>query len=214
MADEAVETVLLKDLKKDPRNARKRTERSSGLIKESMGRFGAARSIVIDEHGQLIAGHGTVEAARAQGIKHVHVVEEDGSILVAVRRSGLSEAEKAALAIADNRSSDTSDWDGAMLRVLSEEMDMAPWFEKDELETLWVREEAEQTEADPKEYWDKMPEFEHDDETYKRIIVHFADEAGVEAFFKLIEQEYTDKTRYIHFPPKDDVEPEYINEPN
>jgi hypothetical protein len=45
----------------------------------------------------------------------------------------LSEDEKVGLALADNRSSDLSEWDHEMLRQLSEEHDLAPWFEDDEL---------------------------------------------------------------------------------
>jgi DNA modification methylase len=123
----------IKDLKSDHKNARKRTDRSASLIAESLKRYGAARSIVIDEDGRILAGNGTVEGAKKAGITNVRIIEAEGDELIAVRRAGLSEDEKVGLALADNRSSDLSEWDHEMLRQLSEEHDLAPWFEDDEL---------------------------------------------------------------------------------
>jgi DNA modification methylase len=123
----------IKDLKSDHKNARKRTDRSAKLIAESLQRFGAARSIVIDEENRILAGNGTIEGAKAAGIKNVRVIETDGTEIIAVKRTGLSEDEKIGLALADNRTSDLSDWDKEMLQQLSEEHDIAPWFDADDL---------------------------------------------------------------------------------
>lgn len=123
----------IKDLKSDHKNARRRTDRSASLIAESLKRFGAARSIVIDEDGRILAGNGTVEGAKKAGIDKLRIIEAEGDELIAVRRVGLSEDQKVGLALADNRSSDLSEWDHDMLRQLSEEHDLTPWFEDDEL---------------------------------------------------------------------------------
>lgn len=123
----------LADLKSDKRNARRRTDRSATLIGESLKRYGAARSIVIDEDNTVLAGNGTLEQAQAAGISNVRIVEAAGDELIAVRRSNLSDADKVGLAIADNRTSDLSDWDAEMLRQLDAEYDLAPWFDEDEL---------------------------------------------------------------------------------
>jgi DNA modification methylase len=142
----------VKDLKSDHKNARRRTDRSASLIAESLKRFGAARSIVIDEDGRILAGNGTVEGAKKAGIDKLRIIEAEGDELIAVRRAGLSEDEKVGLALADNRSSDLSEWDHEMLRQLSEEHDLTPWFEDDELlaEVL----EPEEGKTDP----DDVPE--------------------------------------------------------
>jgi site-specific DNA-methyltransferase (adenine-specific) len=123
----------IKDLKSDHKNARKRTDRSAKLIAESLQRYGAARSIVIDEENRILAGNGTIEGAKAAGIKNVRVIETDGTEIIAVKRTGLTEDEKIGLALADNRTSDLSDWDKDMLQQLSEEHDIAPWFDADDL---------------------------------------------------------------------------------
>lgn len=123
----------IKDLKSDHKNARRRTDRSASLIAESLKRYGAARSIVIDEDGRILAGNGTVEGAKKAGIDKLRIIEAEGDELIAVRRAGLTEDQKVGLALADNRSSDLSEWDHDMLRQLSEEHDLTPWFEDDEL---------------------------------------------------------------------------------
>ena len=137
----------INSLRADHKNARKRTDQSAQLISESLSRYGAARSIVIDEDNRILAGNGTIEGAKAAGIKTVRIIETDGTEVIAVKRTGLSEDEKVGLALADNRSSDLSDWDQEMLRKLSEEHDLAPWFEADDLEELLAVTELEPEEG-------------------------------------------------------------------
>jgi len=126
----------INDLQNDHKNARKRTDRSSKLIKESLQKFGAGRSIVIDENNRILAGNGTIAGAKAAGIKNLKVIETDGNEIIAVKRTGLSEDEKVGLALADNRTSDLSEWDLNMLEELSQEHDLEPWFDNDDLKEL------------------------------------------------------------------------------
>ena len=125
--------MKINELKNDHKNARKRTDRSSALIKESLQKYGAGRSIVIDEENRILAGNGTIAGARAAGIKNVRVVETEGDEIIAVKRKGLSEDQKVGLALADNRTSDLSEWDKEMLHQLSEDHDIDPWFTKEDL---------------------------------------------------------------------------------
>ena len=134
----------ISDLKYDHKNARKRTDSSARLIQESLQRYGAARSIVIDEENRILAGNGTIEGAKALGLTKLKVIEAAGDEIIAVRRSGLSEDDKVGLAIADNRAAELSDWDAEMLQQLSEEHDLEPWFEAEDLDELLK--EAEQLE--------------------------------------------------------------------
>jgi hypothetical protein len=140
----------IQDLKSDQRNARKRTDRSASLIAESLKRFGAARSIVIDEDGRILAGNGTVEGAKAAGISKVRIIEAEGDELIAVKRSGLSEEQKIGLSLADNRTSDLSEWDAIMLEQLSETHDVSPWFEKEDLNAILYNNDTVETST--KEY--------------------------------------------------------------
>ena len=131
----------INDLVADPRNARKRTAQSKALLQESIKSFGAARSIVIDESNTILAGNGTVEAAAAQGINRVRIIETDGDEIIAVKRSGLSESEKIGLALADNRTADLAEWDAQMLQTLASEHDIAPWFSEDDINELLAKDD-------------------------------------------------------------------------
>jgi len=108
------------------------------LIKESLQRYGAARSIVIDEDNRILAGNGTVEGARAAGITNVRIIETDGDEIIAIRRKGLSEDEKVGLALADNRTADLSEWDQEMLHRLSEQHDISTWFDNNDFESIFA----------------------------------------------------------------------------
>lgn len=101
----------LGDLTPDSKNARRHNPRNVGMIVDALHEVGAARSIVIDEHGKVLAGNATIEAAAQAGIERVQVVDADGETLVAVRRTGLTEEQKTRLALYDNRTAELADWD-------------------------------------------------------------------------------------------------------
>ena len=147
----------------DHKNARRRTDRSSQLIKDSLKKYGAARSIVIDEENRVLAGNGTIEGAKAAGIKNVRIIETDGDEIIAVKRTGLSEDQKVGLALADNRTADLSEWDQEMLHQLSEEHDISDWFSKEDLDELLSVTEVDPVEGntDP----DDVPELPEDPTT-------------------------------------------------
>ncbi|NLS78826.1 MAG: hypothetical protein GXY76_16365 [Chloroflexi bacterium] len=108
---DAGEVISITDLVPDEHNARVHSARGVGLIADGMGKVGAARSIVIDEGCRVLAGNATVRAAAQAGISRILVVDADGRTLVAVRRRGLDESGKRALAYYDNRTGELSSWD-------------------------------------------------------------------------------------------------------
>ncbi len=132
----------INDLQNDPKNARKRTDRSAKLIKQSLEQYGAARSIVIDENNRILAGNGTIAGAKAAGIKNLKIIEADGDEIIAVKRSNLTEDQKVGLAIADNRTGDLSEWDIDMLEQLSQEHDLNDFFDKKELDDIISKKEV------------------------------------------------------------------------
>src|SRR5687768_9857621 len=105
----------IKDLIPDPANRRKHNPRNLGMVVDALHQVGAARSIVIDEDDVILAGNGVTEAAAEAGITRVRVIEADGQELIAVRRRGLTEAQKRALAIFDNRTAELAEWDAEQL---------------------------------------------------------------------------------------------------
>jgi ParB-like chromosome segregation protein Spo0J len=123
----------LRDLKPDPRNARRHTPRNTGMIEKALGEVGAARSIVVDEDGVVLAGNATVEAAAAAGIDRVQVVDADGETIIAVRRTGLTPEQKTRLALYDNRTAELAEWDVDVLKGLGDEIDLSGLWGEDEL---------------------------------------------------------------------------------
>lgn len=123
----------ISDLRPDSRNARKHNARNIGLIEKALNEVGAARSIVIDETGTVLAGNGLLEAAAAAGIHRVQVVDGDGETIIAVRRSNLTPEQKQRLALFDNRAAELAEWD---TDVLAEMVDAG-----DDLSGLWSDDE-------------------------------------------------------------------------
>ena len=97
----------LSSLKPDPRNARTHPKRQVDQIVASIRAFGFSNPILIDGDGVIIAGHGRLAAARAIGLTEVPTIE----------LAGLSEAERRALRLADNKIAMGAGWDLDILRV-------------------------------------------------------------------------------------------------
>lgn len=134
--DEKKGPQTIADLTADPMNARKHNPRNIGMIVDSLQELGAARSIVIDEDGVVLAGNGVVEAAGEAGITKLKVVDAAGDELVAVRRTGLTPEQKVDLALRDNRAAELSEWEPEVLKALDSKMDISHLFtnaEKDKL---------------------------------------------------------------------------------
>ena len=71
---EAVKHAKVSDLALDTRNANKGTTRGRTFVAESLKNYGAGRSILLDKHGQVIAGNKTLEGAKAIGLDDVVVL--------------------------------------------------------------------------------------------------------------------------------------------
>lgn len=125
----------LSDLTPDPRNARKHTDRNVGMIRDALTEVGAARSIVIDERGVILAGNATAKAATEAGLK-LQVVDADGESIVAVRRSNLTAKQKTRLALFDNRAAEEAEWDVDVLSGLKDDGLLKGMWSVEELDAL------------------------------------------------------------------------------
>jgi len=102
-------------IKHDKRNYRKHSDRNKALIQKSLSETGAGRSIVIDADNEIIGGNGVFEA---WGDKPIQVIESDGSSLIVVKRTDLKtdDPKRKQLAIMDNSTSDSSEFDMELLQ--------------------------------------------------------------------------------------------------
>ena len=120
-------------------NARTHSPEQIGKLRSSLREFGFINPVIIDRDFGIIAGHGRVLAAREEGITEVPCVFVDH----------LTEAQKKAYIIADNRMALDAGWDEELLRVeiealQAEAFDLAlTGFGDDELADLLGAEEDE-----------------------------------------------------------------------
>ena len=114
-------------------NARTHSPEQIKKLRSSLREFGFINPVIIDRDYGVIAGHGRILAAKEEGIKEVPCVFADH----------LTEAQKKAYIIADNRMAMDAGWDEELLRVEIEAlqgMDFDPLltgFDEKELAALF-----------------------------------------------------------------------------
>lgn len=131
-----VEQVPTAKLRLDPTNVRRHDERNIAAIRVSLEEFGQVRALIV-RGSTVVAGNGTLQAARELGWEHIAVSRVP---------KGWSLAKARAYAIADNRTAELSPgWHDAellaMLLELAEEPDLllATGFEDAEVKALLKR---------------------------------------------------------------------------
>jgi len=122
-------------------NARTHDEAQIKKIQSSIREFGFINPVIIDDKNNIIAGHGRVQAALKEGITEVPCIKE----------SHLSEYQKKAYILADNKLAELSGWDFDLLANEIEELknsdidiDMLGFDEKELLELIEEKHDAEE----------------------------------------------------------------------
>jgi len=113
------------------KNARTHSDEQVAQIAGSIKEFGFNNPVLVDKHNSVIAGHGRLMAARKLGMDKVPVVELDH----------LTESQRKAYVLADNRIALNSGWDTSMLSLelqdLKDDIDLSLLgFDPDELDAL------------------------------------------------------------------------------
>jgi DNA modification methylase len=109
----AVERVPPRRLASARRNARRHSKRQIAQVAASIREFGFLVPIIVDEANTVIAGHGRLAAAELLDLAEVPIV----------RIEHLTEAQKRAYRLADNRLAELSDWDQEILALELGELD-------------------------------------------------------------------------------------------
>lgn len=105
--------VPIAELKPWAKNARTHSPKQISQIAASIAEFGFLGHILADSHGNVIAGHGRLEAARQLGMTHVPALQIDH----------LTPEQVRAYRIADNRLAELAGWDDELLRLEFSELD-------------------------------------------------------------------------------------------
>lgn len=103
--ERAIARIAIEDLKPARKNPRTHSPKQVRQIANSIRRFGFTNPVLVDDENQVLAGHGRVSAACQLGMTHVPCI----------RLSDLSEADRRAYVIADNKLALNAGWDQEIL---------------------------------------------------------------------------------------------------
>ena len=146
MAGTITEMQLVQTAKLVPyvNNARTHSPEQIMKLRSSIREFGFLNPVIIDQSYNLVAGHGRIMAAKEEGIDAVPCVFVDN----------LTEAQKKAYIIADNRMAMDAGWDEELLRIEIEALQAEAFdisltgFEEQELTDLFASEDESDVEDD------------------------------------------------------------------
>jgi site-specific DNA-methyltransferase (adenine-specific) len=113
-----IETLRILELTPDPNNARQHDDKNLKAIMGSLKEFGQRKPIVITEAGTIVAGNGTLEAAKRLGWTDIEVVRVP---------SDWTDAQVKAFAIADNRTAELANWNQEVLTSQLLELEAEGW---------------------------------------------------------------------------------------
>lgn len=133
------------EIKTNPRNARTHTNKQTAQIAASIKKFGFTNPVLVDENKILIAGHGRLAAAQLLEMASVPTI----------CLAGMSDTEKRALMLADNKIALNAGWD---FELLSEELELlstidinfdisVTGFETPEIDSLLISSDEEKNQA-------------------------------------------------------------------
>lgn len=126
------------------KNARTHSEDQIAQITDSIREFGWTNPVLVDAEGGIIAGHARVEAAKRLGLADVPCIVLDG----------LSEAQKRAYVLADNKLALNAGWDEELLRLELQDLKELDFnldligFSAEELADVMLGPDVEQKEYD------------------------------------------------------------------
>lgn len=100
-------TIAIEDLKPYENNARLHPQEQIDKIENSINEFGFITPVIIDENNMILVGHGRTEAAKQAGLKEVPYK----------RVTNLTDEQKRAYILADNKLSDIAEWDEELLQM-------------------------------------------------------------------------------------------------
>jgi hypothetical protein len=101
-----IEKIDITKLKTDPHNARKHDSQNLKAIEGSLEQFGQRKPIVVSKDNIVVAGNGTLSAAKSLGWSEIDIVRVP---------SDWSADQIKAFALADNRTAELAEWDSAVM---------------------------------------------------------------------------------------------------
>lgn len=178
-------TLKISEIKPNPHNPRVIKDANFKKLVQSIKDFpemAEVREVVVNADYMILGGNMRFKAMAEAGWKDIPV-----------RIVDWSEDKQREFVIKDNISGGEWDWD-----AIANEWDIQA------IEDWGLEMPVYGNPNDANEEWVGMPEFEGDDITsFKRLVVHFANQDDVDKFAKLVEQKVTETTRFIWYPEQE-----------
>lgn len=155
------------------RNARTHSDDQVTRIASSIKEFGFTNPILIDGENGIIAGHGRLMAAKKLGMREVPTIE----------LSGMTDAQKRAYILADNKLALDAGWDESFLKLELKELEAIgadldlTGFDDEELTALLADDEG-----------DEFPELPDNDLPSRTMMLNFKTEDEFQRFNTLLEE--------------------------
>ena len=197
-----IEEIKISELKKHQRNYRVHTDEQINHLVKSLEQNGIYKNILVAKDNFILGGHGIIEALDKLGIKEVPIIKLD--IL-----STDSQAIK--ILVGDNEVSKLAEInDIELTKILKELRDInveelfGTGFDELMIANLVMvtRPVSEIKDFNEAAEWVGLPDFIKAD-TDISLIIHFRNINDKKNFFKFINQTFTEKTRYIWWPKRE-----------
>lgn len=155
------------------RNARTHSDEQVTRIASSIKEFGFTNPILIDGDNGILCGHGRLAAAKKLGLREVPTIE----------LSGMTDAQKRAYILADNKLALDAGWDESFLKLELKELEAIgadldlTGFDDEELTALLADDEG-----------DEFPELPDNDLPSRTMMLNFKTEDEFQRFNTLLEE--------------------------
>ena len=162
-------------------NAKVHSDEQVTQIAASIKEFGFNNPVLIDDDGGIIAGHGRVMASKKLGLKQVPTV----------KLSHLTDLQRKAYILADNKLAENATWDDDLLKLEIEtlkddgfNLDLLGWND-DELNTILNGWDSDIPDISESDYDDSSVKLVYkvdsmDEEHAREVITNALDSAGIE----------------------------------
>jgi ParB-like chromosome segregation protein Spo0J len=180
--------IFVAELLPSAYNSRTHSERQIEQIANSIREFGFLVPVLIDERNSIIAGHGRVLAAKRLNMDTVPCIQV----------SHLTDTQKRAYIIADNKLTELGGWDQEILMQELNFLDAEGFrIEMTGFDMSTILPAVDDNLAE----YVGMPEYNNENQLgIRHIVVHFKTEDAVQEFAKLVGQPITEQTRFLWHP--------------